>query len=364
MKVLLLNNSLANGGLERQLVLLARNLPVAWERRLWCMEGGPHEGAVARAGVPLRVRSRQGRWDVTPALDLWRVIRDWRPDVVHAWQWMPAAAAVPACSALGIPLIDGSIRMGSVPQQFGRPRRGIMRFAALVVANSRAGLDAWRVDSAKGRVIYNAFDDTRLRASALGASRDDSPGRPFTAIMAARMDPPKDFRTVIGAARHLIAARRGDWRFVFVGSGVDRGALLREAGDLVSAGVVVFPEPGIEIMQLVRGADVGLLVTDPAILAEGCSNSIMEYMACSLPVVASDSGGDRELVRDGVTGFIVPPRDSRALASRLDMLCHDPGLRARLGAAGRERVEAEFTLERMVAEYVSAYAHVVAERRR
>ena len=362
MKVLLLNNSLANGGLERQLVLLARNLPAAWERRLWCLEGGPHEDSVVSAAVPLRVRPRRGRWDVTPALDLWRVIHDWRPDIVHAWHWMPAAAAIPACSALGVPLIDGSIRMGSVPRQFGRPRRGIMRFAALVVANSRAGLEAWRVDAAKGRVIYNAFDDTRLRASALGASRDDSPGRPFTAIMAARMDPPKDFRSVIAAARLLTASSRREWRFVLVGSGADRAALLSEAADLVSAGVVVFPKPGIEIMQFVRGADVGLLVTDPAILAEGCSNSIMEYMACALPVVASDSGGNREIVLDGVTGFIVSPRDPRALASSLGTLRDDPALRARLGAAGRDRVRSEFTLERMVAEYVGAYADVAARR--
>jgi len=363
-KVLLINDSLANGGLERQLVLLARHLPVEWEIRLWCMEGGPHETAVRSAGIPLIVRPRRARWDVTPALGLWRVIHHWRPDVVHAWNWMPAAAAVPACSTLGIPLIDGSIRMGSIPRQFGRPRRSVMRFADLVVANSRAGLDAWRVGPAKGRVIHNAFDDERLRASGPAGTPGERAGRPFTVVMAARMDPPKDYGTVIAAARRLTGAGHGDIRFLLVGDGSDRACLLAAAADLVSADVVAFPKPGLEIMQYVRDADLGLLSTDPTILAEGCSNSLMEYMACGLPVVATDSGGNREVVRDGVTGFVVPPRDPDALATRIAQLRGDAGLRSSLGEHGRATVETEFTLARMVSAYVDAYTDVAARRRR
>jgi glycosyltransferase involved in cell wall biosynthesis len=292
------------------------------------------------------------------------MVIDWRPDVVHAWSWMAAAAAVPVCSALGIPLIDGSIRMGSVPQQFGRPRKSIMRFAALVVANSRAGLNAWQVSPVKGRLIHNAFDDTRLRTSASAPKRDNSANTPFTVVMAARMDPPKDFRTVLSAVRRLVAANHGDWRFLLVGSGAERNSLLSEAADLVSTGVVVFPNADLEIIQWLRSAEVGILSTDPSVLAEGCSNSIMEYMACGLPVVVSDSGGNRELVRNGVTGFVIPPRDAEALASRLTTLRDDPGLRAQLGANGQQRVETEFTVERMVAAYVAAYTEVVGRRRR
>jgi glycosyltransferase involved in cell wall biosynthesis len=363
MKVLLLNNSLANGGLERQLVVLARGLPPGWERRLWSIEGGPHAEAVLAAGVPLRVQPRRARYDVSPAFDLWRQIHAWRPDVVHSWHWMTAAAAVPACRALNIPLIDGSIRMGSVPRELGRPRRSIMRFAAAVVANSRAGLAAWRVDPAKGRVIYNAFDDSRLKTVSAGASQGGGSSRRFTVVMAARMDPPKDFATVIDAARLLAGRDPRGWRFLLVGDGCDRGRLLAATGDLADSGVIEFPEAGIEIMQHVRAAQVGLLVTDPAILAEGCSNSIMEYMACELPVVCSDSGGNRELVSDGVTGYVVRPRDAVALAARLEELRSNAALRRRLGTAGRERVEREFTVERMVAEYIGVYRDVLARRR-
>ena len=361
-RVLFLTYSLANGGLERQLSLLARNLPPQWQCRMWSLEGGPHAGAVMAAGVPLTVCPRRARFDVTPAVELWRLIRSWRPDVVHAWHWMPAAAAVPACSALGIPLIDGSIRMGSVPRSFGRPRRGIMHFATLVVANSSAGLAAWHIDAEKGRVIYNAFEGDRLLAvsSRRPAVRG---GDPYTVVMAARMAPPKDFASVIRAARLLAGSGSARWRFLLVGDGPDRPAVLTEAADLAAAGIVTFPAGGTEVVGQIRGSHVGLLVTDPAVLAEGCSNSIMEYMACGLPVVCTDSGGCREIVRDGESGLLIPPRDPAALAGGLTYLREHPSVGATMGAAGQARIEQEFTVRRMVDEYVRAYEEAIARRR-
>ena len=357
-KVLMVINSLANGGLERQLSLLVRSLPDEVERRVWSLDGGPHAAGILAAGIPLRVRARRFRLDVTPAADLWRAIGGWRPDVVHAWEWMPSAAAAPSCQALGIPLIDGSIRMGSVPQQFGRPRRGIMRFAELVVANSAAGLAAWRIGADKGRVVYNAFEDGRIAAA---GPREGAPGRPrpFTVVMAARMDPPKDFLAVIEAARLLGREDPEGWRFVLVGDGIDRSALLAAGADLVAAGRLSFPQVGIEAVEHMLSADAGVLMSDPAILAEGCPNSIMEYMACGLPVVCADSGGCRELTRDGETGFVVPPRDAGALAARLTYLRDHPDEGARMGEAGRARVATEFTLERMVSDYAALYAEAV-----
>ena len=360
MRVLLVTNSLANGGLERQLSLLARSLPAEYERRMWSLEGGPHASAVAAGGVPLMVRPRRFRLDVTPALGLWRVIHTWRPHVVHAWHWMPAAAALPACAVLRIPLIDGSIRMGSVPREFGRPRSGIMRFATLVVANSSAGLAAWPVDPAKGRVIHNAFDDERLRAATpRSSSRHDSCER-FTVVMAARMAPPKDYLTVIQAARLLTASDPQGWRFLLVGDGVDRPALLSRGADLIAAGIIDFPKGGIEAVGHILASHVGLLISDPAVLAEGCSNSIMEYMACGLPVVCADSGGCRELVTDGQTGFVIPPRDPGSLAATLIWLRGHPEARATMGAIGRSRVETEFTVSRFVHDYAALYKEAVS----
>lgn len=360
-KVLLANVSLGNGGLERQLLLLAQNLPpVSWEVGIWTLEGGPFERAVHEAGIPWRCRERRGRFDATPALDLWRLMCSWRPDLVHAWHWIPAAAAGPACKALGIPLIDGSIRMGSVPRSLGRPRRIIMRWADLVVANTSAGLNAWHVGPEKGRVIYNAFDDDRLRGQPTRTLRENKVR--FTAIMAARMGPPKDYQSVLAAARMLEQNAPGMWNFLLVGNGPDRAQLMEAARDLTAAGTVTFDDSGLEAVGEILSADVGVLMTDPALLAEGCSNSILEYMACGLPVVCSDSGGCGELVRDGREGYVVTPRDAGALARRLAELRAQPQIRDRMGAAGQRRVGEEFTIDRMVAEYLAAYEEAIGGR--
>ena len=354
-RVLLVNVSLLNGGLERQLVLLARNLPASWEVRLWTLEGGQFVRQVREAGIPWRCRERRWRYDPTPAFDLWRAMEAWRPDVVHAWHWMPAVAAVPACRVLDVPLIDGSIRMGSVPHSLGRPRRGIMRWATLVVANSQAGLDAWRVGPGKGRVVYNAFDDARLQSALRPRSRFLPRDGPLTVVMAARMHPQKDYGAVIDAARLLAARSSSRWRFVLVGDGDEKRALRAAAHDLVAAGVVTFEDGGLEAIDEIAAADIGVLMTDPAVLAEGCSNSIMEYMACGLPVVCSDTGGSAELVRHGREGFVVAPRDARALATSLEELGRSPELRARMGVAGRKRIAEDFTVARMVADYLAVY---------
>ena len=363
-RVLLVNNGLGNGGLERQLVLLAERLPETWEARLWTMEGGPYADRVRELGVPWVCSPRRARFDVSPAAALWQAMRAWRPDVVHAWHWMPALAAAPACRLSGIPLIDGSIRMGSVPRGVGRPRRSIMRLATFVVANSQAGLDAWRVSDDKGRVIYNGFDDARLRAAGPPPHRLRKGAERFTVVMAARMRPQKDFHAVIRAARELERTGPGEWRFLLVGDGPDRATLETTARDLVASGAVEFSRPGLEAIAAINAAQAGALMTDPAVLAEGCSNTLLEYMACGLPVVCSDTGGCSELVRDGTDGYLIAPYDHVALAARLAFLRADPPSRERMGVAGRARVQTDFTVAHMVDAYLRVYEEAVDRHRR
>ncbi len=373
MKVLILVDCLDNGGLERQMALLASRLPEEWKRHVWTIEGGPFEPWLRERGVPLTLHPRSSRRDPRPALALARDLARWRPDVVHSWSWMSALAAGPACRALGIPHVDGMIQSGALEPDHTRLKRLGMRMATLVVANTQAGLDAWGVGPGKGRVVYNGFDDSRLPGPAAAERGGDGAGgahgggggdgaRPFTVVMTGRMVPVKHYDVVIAAARSL-GGRAAGWRFVLVGEGDDRARLQREARDLVAAGTVVFPEPGLEVLELVRDADVGVLMTDPAIAFEGLSNSIMEYMALGLPVVCGDGGGNPELVEHGATGFIIPPGDPAALAGRLAYLHDDEPARRRMGAAGRERIRREFSVGTMVARMVAVYEEAVALRR-
>lgn len=351
-RVLLATAALGNGGLERQLALLAGRLPPGWSALVWAVDDGPFHEVLTAAGVPVVVCPRRWRFDPGPAIRLWQVVQRWRPDVVHSWHWLSSAAALPVCRAAGLPFVDGSIRTGRPLRDLFQPRTSLLRRADVVVANSAAGLRAWHIAPAKGRVIYNAFDPLRLP---LCEPRRDA--QSFTVVMCGRMHPHKDFSSVIAAARLLSSTGGGAprWRFLLVGDGPDRPRLEKAARDLVRDGVVVFVDAGLEVLPVVATADVGVLMTDPAWAEEGCSNAIMEYMACSLPVVCCASGGNREIVRDGVTGMLIPPGGVAELAESLRGLRADPALAAGMGAEGHRRFERVFALDRMVAQYVQVY---------
>jgi glycosyltransferase involved in cell wall biosynthesis len=97
---------------------------------------------------------------------------------------------------------------------------------------------------------------------------------------------------------------------------------------------------------------------------EGFSNALIEEMAAGLPVIATDVGGNREAVVDGVTGYIVPPGDDPTIAAKIMGLYQNPELRRTMGAKARVRVEVEFSLERMVAAFETQYQNLHAQHRR
>jgi glycosyltransferase involved in cell wall biosynthesis len=89
--------------------------------------------------------------------------------------------------------------------------------------------------------------------------------------------------------------------------------------------------------------------------SEGFSNAIIEAMAASLPVVATDVGGNAEAVQEGVSGFIVPAEDVAALSSAMIRLLSDPSKTKEMGAAGRERVKERFTIDAMMNQITNVY---------
>lgn len=359
MRVLLLIDSLGNGGAERQMALLATRLPAAWQARVHSLGGGEFEAYLRERGITVEVYGRRSRTDPLPVATLARSIMTLRPDVVHSWGWISTLAAGPLCCLLGLPLIDGTIRNGALRPEHLWLRRMSMACATTVVANSHAGMRAWGMKPAKARVVHNGFDWSRVQASSLAAGCESAPESPLTVVMTGRMARQKDFHVVISAARLLRRAER-PYRFLLVGYGPQRDQLMAEATDLVTDGIMTFPPASIEVLEHVRQAHVGVLMTDPRWHQEGCSNAIMEYMACGLPVLCGESGGNREVVEDGKTGFVIAPADPQALAERIAYLGNHEDQRRAMGAAGRERIMETFSLERMVDDYVRIYEETLS----
>jgi glycosyltransferase involved in cell wall biosynthesis len=356
-RALMVTDGLPIGGLERQLTLLASHLRSDWDVRVASLGGGPSVEALVAAGVPLQVLSRGHRLDIRPAFELWRTIEDWRPHVVHAWGWMSAAAAALPCRVRRIPLVDGCVRAGAVQVHGGRIQKQLAHMADAAIANSRAGLEAYGLEGDRGFVVHNAFDPDRW---VLCEADGNQPT--FDAVMVGRMVRGKDFRCFLDAARLLQDQDSRSWKFAAVGSGDDRHNLGQEYAELVEDGTVVFVGGLTEVLPHVRRAAVGVLMTDPRYHAEGISNAIMEYMACGLPVVCSNSGGNRELVVDGVTGVVLGHNSPEALADAIRRLREDPPLARSYGDSGHKRIREKFSVDSLVNGTLRVYQQVGACR--
>jgi glycosyltransferase involved in cell wall biosynthesis len=167
---------------------------------------------------------------------------------------------------------------------------------------------------------------------------------------AARLDPVKGLDGLLEAF-HGLRARHPGARLYILGEGPERGALEALIARHGLGDIVTLTGHRADVRELLPGFD--LYVNSSTY--EGVSLTILEAMAAGLPVVATAVGGNPEVVEDGHTGVLVPPRDPRALGEVLAALLADGGRRAALGAAGRRRAEERFAFERMMTMYERAY---------
>jgi sugar transferase (PEP-CTERM/EpsH1 system associated) len=169
----------------------------------------------------------------------------------------------------------------------------------------------------------------------------------------ARLDPVKRLDVLLRAMGSLL-----DVYAIIVGDGPERTqleALTKRSG---LAGRVHFAGHQEDILPWLAALDVFVLSSD----WEGMSNALLEAMAAGLPVVATTVGGTPEVVVDGVTGLLVPPRDPAALAGALATLVCDTALRGKMGQAGRERVAQCFSVEWMVEQTQTLYEHILSAK--
>ena len=180
-------------------------------------------------------------------------------------------------------------------------------------------------------------------------------------------NPMKGHLTFIRAA----AALRRRWRtvrFALLGASESRPEYMQmlvneaESHGLRLGNDLMVVDPGDRVADLAPALDVFWLTSEPN--SEGVPTTVEEAMALGIPVVATRVGGVPEIVADGVTGFLVPPRDPQAIVAATEPLLEDDALRRRLGEAGRARAVAEFNLDRCADIHVEAFERALEHRSR
>jgi glycosyltransferase involved in cell wall biosynthesis len=178
-------------------------------------------------------------------------------------------------------------------------------------------------------------------------------------LCVARLAPEKGHRFLLAAAP-AIAAKHPETRYLFPGVGITDAPLLQQAKELGLADKVILPGHRDDVVRLLRAADLFALVP---VDGETLGTSILEALSVGLPVIATDVGGVKNVVRDGQTGLLLPPGDSDAIAAAVLRLFGDPALAQRLARTGQDVVRREFTQEHMVDQKEALYRRVIAQAR-
>jgi GalNAc-alpha-(1->4)-GalNAc-alpha-(1->3)-diNAcBac-PP-undecaprenol alpha-1,4-N-acetyl-D-galactosaminyltransferase len=245
--------------------------------------------------------------------------------------------------------------------------RRFHRRAFLILGNSAAVVEQLRdsegVPEDKLRLIYGGVDSERF--SSTRAPEDirtelNLGNKTFVMVIVANLIPYKGHRDLLDALGKARGALPADWCLLCIGSprAVDDGAYAEALEALAGAngigGNILWLGVRGDVADLLCASDLGLLTSHQ----EGFSNALLEMMAAGLPVVATDVGGNREAVAEGVTGLIVQPHSPDALAEAITRLAGDRDLRGRFAQAGRERVMRRFTLTLCVEHYDQLFSAV------
>jgi sugar transferase (PEP-CTERM/EpsH1 system associated) len=355
------------GGLENGLVNLINHLPANQFRHMVVALTNVTEFShrIRHPDVPCVALNKGPGHAVRLYPRLFALMREHRPTVVHTRNLAALEAVVPAWAA-GVPIrihgehgrdvgdLDGSSRSGRRWRKLYRP------FVTRYVALSRDLADylVRDIGVAPTRVtqIYNGVDSARFRIAESTTIRPEGfpfdPARHWVVGTVGRMQVVKNQTSLVDAFLRALAARpewRDRLRLVLVGDGPLRTscqARLEAAGASALAWV---PGERSDVADIMRALHCFVLPS----LAEGISNTVLEAMACGLPVLATDVGGNADLVRHGETGIIVPGADD--LPAALESLAAQPEMAAEMGRAGRARAQAHFSLPAMVEQYRVLY---------
>jgi sugar transferase (PEP-CTERM/EpsH1 system associated) len=296
--------------------------------------------------------------DLSPGLHLrlpWRLsrlFRQWRADIVHTHNDRPLLYAAPAARLARV----SSVLHTKHGRGTGNSRR--QNFLAALAARFTdhfvcVSHDCARLAHEQGvpgnrvRTLLNGIDTQRF------AFTGSNPNGP--AAIVARLCADKDIGTLLDAVA-IVTRAAPDFRLVIAGDGPCMSDLKLHSDRLNLGSCVQFLGLVQNVPTLLQQARLYVLSS----ISEGVSLTLLEAMACGLPVVATRVGGTPEVVADGVSGLLVPPRDPAALAAALLRVHRDPFLAQQMGVAGRREVETNFDIRAMVARYESLYLESVS----
>lgn len=360
------------GGTERQVVNLVRGFDRSrFELHLACMgRRGQFLEELESRQIPITeyaAKSLYNHVSWRKRLSLARHLRSSRIDIVHSYGFYGNLFAIPAARLAGSPVVIASIRdTGEMLTRAQRwAQKTVCRAADCVLVNA-AAIRRWLIEQGYApdniQVIRNGIVPPerpgKQEAERVRRELNLPPDASLIGVLS-RLNPMKGIEYFLDAAAAM-GKRARNARFLVIGDGRHRKELEQYAARLGLGDRVVFTGFRMDVPAVLSALSVSVLPS----LSEGLSNSLLESMVAGLPVVATDVGGNPEALEDGVSGIIVRPRDSEALARGMALLLENPDLAAEFSRAARQRIVQRFSLDHMVRETEALYLRLLERKRK
>lgn len=362
------------GGMENLLIERINRMPAGAYRHAVVALTGYTDFArrISKPGVEIHALGKRPGQSLGTHADLYKLLRRLRPAILHTYN-LAAIEYAPAALLAGVPVRVNGLhgRDGADPE--GRNwkhkllRRLMLPFYDCCYANSK-DMEAWNravigVPAHKSCLLSNGIDAERFRPLAEGEQRPDFGFGPGCRVIGTvgRVQDVKDHAALVDAfvlLRAQLPQLAASLRLAIVGDGPLLAPLRDKVRALGLDGMVWLPGARADIPELMRGFDVYAISS----IAEGTPGSVLEAMASGLPVAGTRVGGMPEVIDDGRTGHLVPPRDPEAMAAALARYLQAPELAAAHGAAGRARVLSHYSMTAMVANYQALYDRLLERK--
>lgn len=352
MKILIVSNSLQKAGKEKQIFLLTKGLD---QRKI------NYKIILRKDQIEFPLDSDKiwilnSHKILQQIQELRSLIKKYNPDIIHSWEGYMSTITRVASIFTHCKYIDGSIRFS---RKFSwknsiRFRTWIInKLSDRTVANTRTGLQSFNFkENKKNRVVPNGFNFHEIASHKKNHIRENK----YIIGMVASFSRAKDFPTLINSAmkiidenQHIIFKLIGDGPFL---EKYKKSVPRKYRSNIIFTGKIDNP------ISIIQEFNIGVLLSKKN-HSEGMSNSIMEYMAMKIPVIATNTGGNTELVDDGKTGYLIDFEDEITLNNKIVFLLNNKNIAEQMGKEGYEKLKKNHQLNVYVNNWINIYKELL-----
>lgn len=360
-KICFIIGQLEVGGAEKQLFELVKNI----DKKIFdptvisLNRGDIWAERIRGIGIKLIELDRGKNFELKRFSSILKILMKIKPDIVHTFLFSANSYGRIASILAGVPILIASER--NLPGRDGNGFQAFMNrilgwFSHAVICNSQKAADVlikrYGFNPAKIFTIYNGVESNVT-------STIEKRSKKYKVVgTVGRLAPQKNHRLFLDSARALLDSHK-NLRFMVIGGGPLRDNLIRYSKLIGIHDKIEFTGERTDVNDFLKKMDIFVLTSS----YEGLSNAIMEAMLSGLPVIATDVGGNSELVVNGVTGFLCPENNAEAISEKASVLINDENMAQIMGENGRKKMLSEFSIGKMVLSTQDIYFKLLSRKK-